>query len=490
MPDRNHAVVCLPLLLLAVGCGDGSNASADSKSDRAPQPLVDINPDPRVVEVVLIASESETEYLRGTRAGIWAYRDGSVPGSIGQVPGPLLEAKRGDRVRVHYRSELPAETTVHWHGIQLPNASDGTPSSQVPVPPGGSFVYEFVAEDAGTFWYHPHMHADVLIERGLYGPVRILGEAEPTAAQDRVFVLDDVKLDGDGTLSKFTDPLDVMLGRQGNVLLVNGRERPSIEVAAGTRERWRFVNVANGRFFNLRFDRPLFVIGWDGGLVPHPYAVDTLLIAPGERYEVLVTFPTAERDRRPVLKTIHYDRGHNIPNPGPLDLLEVKVGPPPKLGSAPPEPELPVVWGDWRPLPVTSATASRTFELREEEKVPFPRFYINGEAFPHNTPVAGVPNAVEVWEIHNETEMDHPFHLHGMFFQVLDINGVPPRYQGWKDTVNVPREAKLRFAVRLGPPGNWMFHCHILEHAERGMMGELRISAPGTSPTPSPTHHP
>jgi FtsP/CotA-like multicopper oxidase with cupredoxin domain len=489
LSDKTRTAVWLSLVLLSLGCGDGATSSGDSPN-RALQALLDINPDPRIVEVVLVASESETEYLRGTRAGIWAYRDGSVPGSIGQVPGPLLEAKRGDRVRVHYRSELPAETTVHWHGLQLPNASDGTPSSQVPVPPGGSFVYEFVAEDAGTFWYHPHMHADVMIERGLYGAVRILGTAEPSAAQDRVFVLDDVKLDGDGSLSKVTDALDVMLGRQGNVLLVNGKERPSIEVAAGTRERWRFVNVANGRFFNLRFDRPFFVISWDGGLLPHPYATDTLLIAPGERYEVLVTFASTDRDRRSVLQTIHYDRGHNIPNPGPLDLLEVKVQSSDKASAAAPEPEFPVVWGDWRSLPVTTTTATRVFELREEAKVPFPRFYINGEAFPFNTPVAGVPNAVEVWEIHNETEMDHPFHLHGMFFQVLDVNGVPPKYQGLKDTVNVPRESKLRFAVRLGPPGNWMYHCHILEHAERGMMGELRIGAAGASPTPSPTPHP
>ncbi len=480
---------CVVWSLLGSGCEDSTKLVVTATADVSMmETLADINPDPRVVEVVLVASEGETAYLPGTPAGIWAYRDGSVAGSVAKVPGPLLEARRGDRVRVHYRNELPAETTVHWHGLQLPNAADGTPSSQMPVPPGGSYVYEFVAQDAGLFWYHPHMHADVLIERGLYGAVRISGAGEPPAAADRVFVLDDVKLNSAGELSKETDPLDVMLGRQGNVLLVNGHEKPFITVQAGTRERWRFVNTANGRYFNLRFGgRPFFVIAWDSGLLPRPYEAESLMIAPGERYEVLVTFPSRELGSSIPLQTIHYDRGHNIKDQGPRDLMVVKVAD--NRQPLRPEPELPIAWGEWQPLPVHAETPRRTFELREEEGVSFPRFFINGEAFPHITPLAGVPNAVEVWEVHNNTEMDHPFHLHGMFFQVLDIDGQPPRHQGLKDTVNVPKEARLRFAVRLGPPGNWMFHCHILEHAERGMMGELRIGASPAPPMP-PTPHP
>jgi FtsP/CotA-like multicopper oxidase with cupredoxin domain len=483
---RRLGLVCSVFLLAASACGGTAGPGDRSAVATALPTFVDTNPDPRIVEVTLVASEGETQYLPDSPAGIWAYRDGAVPGSIAKVPGPLLDVRRGDRVRVHYLNQLPAETTVHWHGLQLPNASDGTPASQVPVPPGGSYVYEFIAEDAGTFWYHPHIHADVLIERGLYGVVRVHGDADPSVAADRVFVLDDVKLDGDGQLSKATDPLDVMLGRQGNVVLVNGQQSPRLDVPAGTRERWRFVNTANGRFFNLKFgDRPFYVIAWDGGLLPRPYLADNLLIAPGERYEVLVTFPSKDKGSHLALKTVHYDRGHNIPNPGPIDLLDVAIG---KNAPPPAEPELPSAWGEWRPLSVNAQTPRRVFELKEEEKVPFPRFFINNEAFPHNIPIAGQPGAVEVWEIHNETEMDHPFHLHGMFFQVLDINGVPPKYQGLKDTVNVPREAKLRFAVQLGPPGNWMYHCHILEHAERGMMGELRIGAASTPP-PQP-HHP
>jgi FtsP/CotA-like multicopper oxidase with cupredoxin domain len=472
--------------LLAHSACNGSLDPTPPRETAGLTTLSDQNPDPKIVEVHLVAGITTIEYFPGKPIEVLAYRDGAVEGAVGQVPGPLLEARKGDRVIVHYRNELTVDTTVHWHGLRLPNASDGTPSSQMPVPPGGTYVYSFVAEDDGTFWYHPHMEADVLIERGLYGAVRIIGDSEPPATADRVFVLDDVKLTGDGELSTDTTPLDVMLGRQGNFLLVNGRMRPSIAARARSRERWRFVNTANGRYFNLTFaDRPFLVIAWDGGLLPRPYSTNSLVIAPGERYEVLVTFSQADGDQQFVLRTVHYDRGHNIPDPGPLDLMQVRVEP--NL-TPDPGPEAPFVWGEWNPIPVAAATPVRKFELKEEESAAFPKFFINDQAFPNHTPISGMENEVAVWEIHNDTEMDHPFHLHGMFFQVLDVNGLPPQHRGVKDTVNVPQKSKLRFAVRYGPHGNWMYHCHILEHAERGMMGELRIGTPMTEPQPPTTH--
>jgi FtsP/CotA-like multicopper oxidase with cupredoxin domain len=330
-----------------------------------------------------------------------------------------------------------------------------------------------VASDAGTFWYHPHVDADTQVESGLYGAIRIRGGVEPPVAEDRMFVIDDVKLEASGKLSQATDALDVMLGRQGNVLLVNGRRKPTISVRAGSRERWRFVNSANGRFFDLSLDgRPFLVVAWDGGAIPEPYTTDRLLVAPGERYDILVDFePT---DVGPLtLRTLHHDRGHHVPDPGPLDLMRVEVGPAEQGASAGP---LPASWATWRPLPIGSTTPRRAFTLSEREAPGQPpRFFINDQAFPEVTPVRAVEGDVEVWEIENQAEMDHPFHLHGMFFQVLDVDGIPPEHRGLKDTVNVPQLSKLRFAVGYGMRGSWMFHCHILEHAERGMMGELRI---------------
>jgi len=443
-------------------------AACSSSADAVfPQPerFVDSNPDPAIVEVDLIAEPGTQELLPGKSAEVWTFRDAAA--DRGSIPGPLLEANLGDRIIVHFENRLPDPTTVHWHGLRVPNAADGTPLSQVMVEPGATYDYELTALDAGLFWYHPHMEADVQIERGLYAPIVIHGSVEPDVVADRVFVLDDVKLESSGQLSTVTNNLDVMLGRQGNVLLVNGQTRPTLDVAAGTRERWRFVNVANGRYFNLELPGHRFlVIGWDGGPLVTPYEAATILIAPGERYDVLVE-PTADT----ALRTLYYDRGHDIPDPGPIELVPIRVGAPgptpaPLLG----------VWGDVAPLPIDTSTPRLRFVLEEQETgVTEPTFSINGERYPDVTPTLARKGDLAIWEIVNLAEMDHPFHLHGMSFQILDEAGQIATL-GWKDTVNVPQQKSLGVAVRYEAEGRWMYHCHILEHAERGMMGELSVS--------------
>lgn len=452
-------IVLLSVASAACG-GEGSD-------DAEPSVLVDTNSDPNIVEVHLVAELGTSEFLPGKPAEVWMFRD--VAGN-GSIPGPMLEANLGDHVIVHFENRLPDATTIHWHGIRVPNAADGTPVAQVMIEPGGTYDYEFDANDAGLFWYHPHVNGDVQIERGLYAPIRIRGGVEPDVAADRVFVLDDVKVESTGQLSTVTDNLDIMLGRQGNVLLVNGRASSTLDVAAGTRERWRFVNSANGRYFNLDLPGHIFrVIGWDGGLLPTPYEAETLLIAPGERYDVLV-----EVARDTTLRNTYYDRGHNIPNNGPVDLMAVHLG---AAGRA--MAPLPDQWGDVALIPVNASTPRKRFELREEEVgLTEPQFSINNERYPNVTPIPGRPGDVAVWEIVNMTEMDHPFHLHGMSFQILDDAGLAVPRLGWKDTVNVPQMKTVRFAVKYGPDGRWMYHCHILEHAERGMMGELAIARP------------
>jgi FtsP/CotA-like multicopper oxidase with cupredoxin domain len=438
---------------------------------------VDVNPDPDVVEVNLVATVATHSWLPGKPAAeAWAYRDGSVPGSRATVPGPLLEAKAGDRVIVHFRNELPESTTMHFHGIRLTNANDGTMASQQPVFPGESWDYDFHVPDAGTFWYHPHMRADVQIEKGLYAPMIVHGDpVTPEVSADRLFVLDDVKLEASGQLAPDDDDMDMMVGRQGNVLAVNGVNATiaAIDAKAGARERWRFANAANGRFFDLKMKdgTPFLVIAWDGGMLPQPYAADTLLITPGERYEVLVDVPAAGTS----LQNVYYDRGHDLPDPGPIDLFQVRVH-----GTAPAPPPLPSTWGVVAPLAVDASTPVRVFTLAEDMPAgQEPTFTINGERWPFNTPIGALYGATEIWEIDNTAEMDHPFHLHGMLFQVLDRDGVPETTLGWKDTVNVKQGSTVRFAVKYGSPGMWMFHCHILEHAERGMMGSVMVSEPG-----------
>lgn len=428
--------------------------------------LVDTNPAPGIVEVQLVAEVAHVEYLPGKPAEVWAFRDAGRTGAKATVPGPMLDAQLGDRVIVHFRNDLPVATTIHWHGLRVANPSDGTTLSQRPIAPGERFDYELELVDAGLYWYHPHVDGDVQVERGLHAPIRITGDRAIDAAADRVFVLDDVKLESTGKLSTTTDALDLMLGRQGNVVLVNGRRDATIEAAPGTRERWRFVNAANGRYFNLELPgHELRVIGWDGGLVRESYATPRLLVAPGERYEVVVEL-AGELGDRIALQTVHYDRGHEIPDPGPIDIVKIELV---ASGTAPePLPALATI----EPIAIDAATPRRRFVLREDDSDPqAPVFTINDEAFPSVTPVDVAIDNVEIWEIENATEMDHPFHLHGMSFQIVD--GKPPI--GWKDTVNVPRETTLPIAVRYTAAGEWMFHCHILEHAERGMMGHLHV---------------
>lgn len=440
-----------------------------------PPALIDLDPSAGGVEVHLEAVEATHAFLPDRPTGVWAYRDASGPDLKATVPGPLLRAKQGDRVVVKFTNRLPVPTTIHWHGLRLPNDMDGTTASQRAVAPGESFEYRFVAGDAGSFWYHPHVAADEQIERGLYAPFVVEDlEAEPFAVEaERYLVLDDVKVEADGSLSTSTDALDLMMGRSGNVVLVNGQREPEILARPGSRERWRLVNAANGRYFQLELEQARFrVIGWDGGLIAEPYEVERLLVAPGERYDVLVEWAGEEGDRRE-LRTVHYDRGHDMPDPGPKRLLGVVLA----GGRAPAPPEVPAAL---RAVPrlseVISQTPLRRFVLSEQEEGGAgPRFFINGESWPFNRPVMVSQGQTEVWEIHSDTEMDHPFHLHGMFFEVLERGGVPELRRGWKDTVNVPAGQTVRFSVTYTPLGMWMFHCHILEHAERGMMGEVHV---------------
>ncbi|MEJ7728565.1 MAG: multicopper oxidase family protein [Polyangiaceae bacterium] len=399
---------------------------------------------------------------------MWAYRDAAAPDAPARVPGPLLEARRGDRVIVHFRNGLPYGSTIHWHGLRLPASMDG---AHEVVLPGDAYDYEFVARDAGTFWYHPHVRADEQIERGLQGAFIVRDELEPAPLAERVLVLDDVKLTGSGELDPIIDHQDLVLGRQGNVLLVNGVTQPELRATPGTRERWRLVNASNGRFYDLSLSAGAFeVIGVDGGLIGEPYTTDRLLMAPGERFDVMVTLDGAVGQQL-TMTTRHHDRGHGVPDPGPQAVLSIELVHGPAVAATKPAPQ-PVA-----PLPVSAQDRVRPMVLTEDlDATGGPQFRINDELWPFHTPITAELGATEVWELRNEADGDHPFHLHGMFFQVLSSDGTPRQPVGWKDTVLVPRLDTVRFAVRFDEPGTWMYHCQIPEHAERGMMGDLSIS--------------
>jgi len=455
------------LLAAVAGCGDNRQPTPDPLALAV---LVDTNPDPDVVEVSLVASLATVELRPGQPADVWGYRDGAIEGSRVTVPGPTLDVKQGDQVIVHFTNELEEATTIHWHGIRVPNQFDGSDHTQTPVAPGATFDYRFTALDEGTYWYHPHVRGDVQVEKGLYAALVVHGGVQPEVDAERMFVLDDVKLLDSGNLDDSQSKDDMMFGRQGNALLVNGHAGATLTAKAGARERWRFVDAANSRFFKLSIPgHPLLVIGWDGGLIPEPYMTDTLLISPGERYDVIVNLD-GDPGTTLSLQTLYYDRAPELPDPGTLELMSIELA-----DRASPLGALPASWGALEPIPTDANTPTTVLTFHEDGTPEQRVFSINGQAYPNVTPIVATKDAIAIWKVNDDVGMDHPFHLHGMFFQVLDVDGIPPEHRGWKDTVIVPRFKALRFAVRYGEPGHWMFHCHILEHQEGGMMGVLDV---------------
>ena len=424
---------------------------------------VDTNPDPNVLEIDLEAREATKAYGDAPPTPVWTFG--------GTIPGPLLDAKVGDRLVVRFKNSLPEPTTIHWHGIRLPAAMDGTLAKQQPIPSGGTFRYEFTFKDAGLYWYHPHVRSDIQVQKGLYGVIRVRGADEPQVDDERILVLDDVRLKPDGTLSEYLDDTSKMLGREGNTLLVNGVPNATIPVRAGATTRFRIVNVANGRFFNLRLPGHVWrVIGTDGGLLPKPYDSEKLLVIPGERYDVML-IPVGGPGTDIELLNEPYERGHDTGQEATMSVARVGLRSDPPLEGR----TLPDRFGAIEPFP--AATQTLPIELDETTRDGELVFTVNGAVYPDVPKVMVERGGSRVLEVKNVSEMDHPFHLHGFFFQVLEKNGVPILLEsnGNKDTIVVPAETTLKLLARFDEPGMWMYHCHILEHAEGGMMGEIHV---------------
>lgn len=421
-------------------------------------PARDENPDPNIVEVILTAAPTPLDYLPGKPTTVWAFN--------GTIPGPTIEAKKGDQVIVHFRNDLPEATTIHWHGVRVPNDMDGAGRLLRPIPPGGTFDYQFIVPDDGLFWYHPHVRSDLQVEKGLYGTVLVRDPGEPAlgVATERLLVLDDVRVDPvTGQAADGVDTRAQMMGREGNLLLVNGQpSNRALSVTRGERVRLRLVNVANSRFFKLRLDGAALVqIGGDGGLLGAPRPLESLLLVPGERADVVVTAAGMA-----ILKAAPYARASGIGAGEEMDLERL-------VPKDAPEVMAPAMPQGLRSIEVLAATAgARRIVFNERMAHHGWQFTINDRVFPDVPVLDAALGTRPLWTVRNDSDMDHPFHLHGFFFQK---RGVP----AWKDTINVPGKSTVDlvvdFAQRPGAAGDWMYHCHILEHAEGGMMGEARV---------------
>ena len=444
-------------------------ATATSKPP-GPAVLVNESKIPRTVEVTITAEPALLSIIPGAKTPSYAYN--------GRVPGPTLEAYEGDRVIVHFRNRLPEPTTIHWHGMHLPARFDGSPFYM--VQPGESYDYEFTLQKgtAGTYWYHPHPHPSTgaQVAKGLFAPliVRARDDPLPKSIKERLIVLSDNRFRADGSID-ISDPstpqgnLDVSNGREGNVLFVNGQVMPTITIRSGEVQLWRVINASAARVYRLAIPgHTMLHVGSDGGLFGKPVEVKDIVIANSERVMLLVR-GTGAPGTTTVLQTLPYDRYVPQTKPGdwntPRDLLTLQYA-----KDAPVTPvAIPAVL---RPIPAidtTLATRTRVFVMQAG--------FINGKLHDMNrVDETAKLGDVEIWQIENLVGMDHPFHLHGFQFQVIDRDGVPEPFTSWKDTVNLPKHSTARFLVHLSDfPGKWMYHCHILDHEDHGMMGVLEL---------------
>jgi FtsP/CotA-like multicopper oxidase with cupredoxin domain len=438
----------------------------------------DTNPDPNVVEITLTATLAEVEVAPGKRVKAWTYDGG--------LPGPLIKTHVGNRLIVHFKNDLQQPTTVHWHGVRVPIEMDGVPDiSQPEVKTGESFTYDFVVRDSGLYWYHPHVMSAAQVGYGLYGPLLVEDANDGVGIEDQLtLVLSDIGFNAKGEL----EPADsggsagMVFGREGDYVLANGRHRPVIKARSGAPQRWRIVNAAKSRFFYLDLDGQEFtVIGVDGGIQEKPVKTDILLVTAGERVDVIVT-PKGKAGMPLALRAMLYNRGYgSVEYRSVEDVLTIE------FTNEAPVTAKPVAVS--RPMAVPSTAGATPVEMvltlppMQNNKS---EFRINGVPYWKAKPFRSKLGEKQVWTVKNDSDWDHPFHLHGFFFHVLDDNGEPVRPLALKDTVNVPMKSTVRLLVHFDErPGEWMIHCHILDHAEGGLMGTVLV---GDGPAKGHTH--
>jgi FtsP/CotA-like multicopper oxidase with cupredoxin domain len=413
---------------------------------------------------------------------VWAYD--------GRVPGPELRVKQGDRLRVAVTNRLPEGTTVHWHGVRVPNAMDGV--AHVTQPPiaadGGTFVYEFEAKDAGTFWYHPHSRSYEQVGRGLAGALIVEEHAPIAVDRDLTWMLADWRLTRQAQhRADFGSMFDVAhAGRIGNTVTVNGVVPESLGVRAGERIRLRLVNAANARVFALEFrgHRP-WIVALDGQPVePHEPEGGRVVLGPSMRADLVLDLTGKPGERHPVHDTYYPPNAYRL-----LDLAYSPEAPlksgargaPMRLPANPlPEPDLAravrhrvMMTGGMMGGMMGGGMSDMRAMMRHG--MAWAMNGAVGSEHKHPRLFALKRNASCAVELVNDTAWDHPMHLHGHAFRVISMNGRPTRLREWRDTVLLrPRDA-AEIAFVADNPGDWMFHCHVLEHQAGGMTAVVRV---------------
>ena len=472
------------------------------------------------VELGLTAAPDEAAILPGNRTRVWRFSGRVIkgpPDALQAVPGsylgPTIRVRTRQKVRIRFTNQLPESSIVHWHGLDVPEHADGHP--RLAIAPGKDYVYDFEAANrAGTYWYHPHPHMRTAAQvyRGLAGLFIIRDEEEdavglPSGEAESVCVLQDRRFDAANQLVfRGDNMMEMMNGFLGDRVLVNGLPRPTRDVDAGW-HRIRFLNGSNARFYKLAWsiDQPMTVIGGDGGLHERVTRTPVLTLAPGQRADVLLdltgvaanteihlesrAFPEADAGVVGMGMGMMGGRmggmgsGSSVPNGAALRLMTLRTRA--RKGVA------------FR-VPDRLATFDSTWAARPDVKVRrvpllFQRmnWSLGGRTFdmsdvaPEETVPAG---STQIWEFSNIANgmgmaAAHPIHVHGRQFRVLGRSGGAANAlregivdEGWKDTVLVlPGETVRAQITFTRHPGLYLYHCHILEHEDMGMMRNFRV---------------
>lgn len=387
-----------------------------------------------------------------TADGGYAYNDGL----------PVIRGRVGDRLVATLTNALDAPTTVHWHGVKVPVEMDGTPRTQAPVQPGERFTYDFQLTHPGTFWFHPHFDTEGQVDRGLYGVLLVdppeLPPPSPETYDELVLVLDaeDEARPADEAGDRSAPGPAHGHGRLVTRWQVNGAPAPLAYVAPDRPVRVRVVNASNTGYLALRWPEMRHIEGQQGFLAGLETPT-SLVIPPGGRagFEWLVSSPFT-------VETLPYSLNGGPALGDPTPLVTVSPASPDQQPSGFAWP-----WTMQAPQPDPGHTDG-VLSFGGSDRTG--RWRINGERFPEVTPVPLVLGAGAVLEIRNVSPTRHPFHLHGLHFEVLSVDGLPPASPVWADTIDVGVYSTIRLWVPVDNPGAWMAHCHILPHAEDGMM--------------------